>query len=235
MELSFAGEGGLVKKKLVEGSRVLQFRALPVIKPGKANMVAEAPARLVIETTPAPQPIAAPAPTMAPAMVQPTATTTITVTDEKQAPKLVLGSLAKIKAQIKQQTQQVQQVKPLSDEDLHTAWGEYIALLKQKANNAAVTVFKAASLQLIDESSFSITTDGEIAKGFIELERPGLIAHLQTYFNNRNLTYTLLVEEKPSEEIMVTRQLTKKEQYLKVIEDYPLVKELREKLKMDIE
>jgi DNA polymerase III subunit gamma/tau len=233
MELSFAGDNGLVKKKLAEGSRTLQFRALPIVKPGKMSRVAEAPAQLIIETAPvAPAPAPAQYKT-APANDANTNSTAATADTTPQ--RLVLGSLAKIKAQIQQQSRQTQAIIPLSEDDLHAAWGQYITVLKNKANNAAVTIFKAATLQLTDENSFLITTDGEIAKGFIELERPGLIAHLQQYFNNRNLTYQLLVEEASIADVPVAKQLTKKEQYLKVIEEYPLVKELREKLKMDIE
>ncbi|MEO6905655.1 MAG: DNA polymerase III subunit gamma/tau, partial [Ginsengibacter sp.] len=68
-----------------------------------------------------------------------------------------------------------------------------------------------------------------------EAERGNLIAHLQSHFNNRSLNYKLLViesenENNPKEEVLNTKQ-----QYLKIIEEFPLVKQLKDQLGMELD
>jgi DNA polymerase-3 subunit gamma/tau len=44
-----------------------------------------------------------------------------------------------------------------------------------------------------------------------------------------------LVEEKDETELPADRPLNTKEQFLKIAEEYPLVKELRDRLKLDLD
>ena len=126
------------------------------------------------------------------------------------------------------------EIKPLTEEELYTAWGLFIEKLRAKSNHSAVTNFRAAELKVIDQHTIEIITQGEIHKAFIEEERADLVTHLQEYFNNRFLVYQVLNrkrrKEEPGEVI-----LTRKQQYLKIIEEYPLVKELRDRLKLELE
>ena len=62
-----------------------------------------------------------------------------------------------------------------------------------------------------------------------------MIAHLQEFFSNRQLTYQLVLKEKPGDNEPKEKPLSSREQYLKIIEMYPLVKELKDKLGMDLD
>jgi DNA polymerase-3 subunit gamma/tau len=67
------------------------------------------------------------------------------------------------------------------------------------------------------------------------VERADLVSHLQQHFNNRLLTYQVLVIEKEDTAVATDLPLTRKQQYLKIIEEYPLVKELKERLKLELD
>ena len=125
-------------------------------------------------------------------------------------------------------------VKELSEEEIYIAWGQYIGQLQKKNNPSAVTNFKSAILKIADPNCIEITTESKIHQSFIENERAGLIDYLQNHFNNRKLSYKVIVVEtgdkKPVEE-----HLSSKQQYLKMIEQYPLVKELKDKLKLELD
>ena len=111
---------------------------------------------------------------------------------------------------------------------------QYIELLQKKNNPSAVTNFKSAVLKIADANCIEIITESKIHQSFIENERAALIEHLQTHFNNRKLSYKVIVVEtgdkKPIEERLSTKQ-----QYLKMIEQYPLVKELKDKLRLELD
>jgi len=127
------------------------------------------------------------------------------------------------------------EIKPLTEEELHTCWGLFIEKLRAKSNYSAVTNFRAAELKVIDPNTIEIITQGEIHKAFIEVERADLITHLQEYFNNRFLVYQVAVTEKEEKEEPGEITLNRKQQYLKIIEEYPLVKELKDRLKLELE
>jgi DNA polymerase-3 subunit gamma/tau len=62
-----------------------------------------------------------------------------------------------------------------------------------------------------------------------------LITHFQSHFNNRSLIYRLEVDETGAENVVKEETLSTKEQYLRIIEQYPLVKELKDKLRMQLD
>ncbi|MEN9572047.1 MAG: hypothetical protein RL172_3278 [Bacteroidota bacterium] len=218
----------LTKKKIVEGSKTLSFKALPIIKFGEAAQPAvpattPAPtAKLIIETPVVEKTNTAPQPNSKAG----------TATETRTA----LGSLSKLRQQISDQNKAGgNEAKAVTEEDLHQAWGEFIQLLRDRANHSAIIHFKTAELSIIDNNSIGIITDSDIQKAFIETERAQLVEHLQTRFRNRSLTYQVTVVEKPSTAAPQEQTLTRKQQYLKIIEEYPLVKELKERLKLELE
>ena len=123
----------------------------------------------------------------------------------------------------------------LSEAELKNAWDQYIEILTQKKNHSAVTNFKLATLSILDENSFNITVSTNIQQKFIEAERSMLVEHLQTHFSNRLLKYQVTVEETEQEETPKEKGLTRKQQYQLLIEKYPNVKALKDRLKMELE
>ena len=146
-----------------------------------------------------------------------------------------IGALDKIRKEVASRHQSKAGItKEINEEELYITWGLYIEGLKKKNNPSAVSNFKSAALKIADPDCIEIITESKIHQSFIENERAALIEHLQDHFNNRKLTYKVIVvetgEKKPAEEHLSTKQ-----QYLKMIEQYPLVKELKDKLKLELD
>ena len=118
---------------------------------------------------------------------------------------------------------------------MYVAWGLYIEELRKNNNHSAITNFKSANLNIIDNNCIEIITDNNIQQKFIETERAALIAHLQAHFNNRFLTYRVIIVENKSNNSVEEKHLTTKEQYLKIIEEYPLVKQLKDRLGLQLD
>ena len=98
-----------------------------------------------------------------------------------------------------------------------------------------VSNFKSAKLHIIDENCIEIITDNNLQQRFIEAERGELITHLQSHFNNRSLIYKLRLEINENENEPKEEHLNTKQQYLKIIEEYPLVKQLKDNLGMQLD
>jgi DNA polymerase-3 subunit gamma/tau len=147
-----------------------------------------------------------------------------------------LSSLQKIRQQIaSQNTGHAEAIKPLNPELLQEAWDKYIVLLKERKNHSAVTNFKLAQLRILSELNFDIVTGINIQQKFIDQERSSLIEHIQTFFNNRLVTYQVVLEESTLSEIPLERPLNTKELFQQMTDQYPLVRELKERLKLDLD
>jgi DNA polymerase-3 subunit gamma/tau len=123
---------------------------------------------------------------------------------------------------------------PLNEEELQKAWDEYIQKLKEAKNSAAQS-FELAMLRIKDDKSFEAVTTNNIQQKFIEQERNKLFTYLQEKLNNRLLHFTVIVEDDPELRPKVEAPLSSKEQFQKMMDQYPLVKELKDKLKLDLD
>ena len=98
-----------------------------------------------------------------------------------------------------------------------------------------VSNFQSAKLKIVDENCIEIITQSSFQQKFIEAERGELITHFQSHFNNRSLIYRLEVDDSGIEKPAKEENLTTREQYLRIIEQYPLVKELKDKLRLQLD
>lgn len=227
-------DNGINKKKQVESVKAIAFRTVAPIElkerqseklsvtsyQEKENLSANAvsEAKLIIETD-----------------VKNIATKAVADNTRVTNGSPKIGALEKIRKEVASRHQSNTNVtKELNEEELYIAWGLYIEKLQKKNNPSAVTNFKSAVLKITDPNCIEIITESKIHQSFIENERAALIEHLQNHFNNRTLSYKVIVvdngDKKPAEEHLSTKQ-----QYLKMIEQYPLIKELKDKLKLELD
>lgn len=147
-----------------------------------------------------------------------------------------LGALKKIREQIQHRKQEQSIALPLTEETLKTAWEGF---LQKLADNNLVTShsnLRMASIAVVDEQLFEITAFSKIQQQLIETEKTGLLIHMQEQFNNPKLQFKILLD--PSavhEQAPVEQTLSLKEQYLRMAERYPLVKEIRDQLNLDLD
>ena len=92
-----------------------------------------------------------------------------------------------------------------------------------------------ARLNVINESRFEAITNNNLEQRFIEQEKRGLCEFLQERFQNRKLTISIIIKENPDVLVAEEKPLSKRDQYQKIIEQYPLVKELRDRLRLELD
>jgi DNA polymerase-3 subunit gamma/tau len=223
-----SNDEGISKKKLTDNSKAVSFRFLPVIKIKENNIapVIEKPftkihaASLIIEDP-------------EPEKMQPVSGKKV---EDPKKTKAKMGSLEKIREQVSIKNQNNgNDIKPLTAALLATAWNSFIETLAVKKNHSAVTNFKMATLEVIDENSFDIITQSNMHQKFIEAERSGLIHFMQQYFNNRLLKYQLILVENETTIEPGDKPLNTKQQYQLLAEEYPLIKELKDRLKLELD
>jgi DNA polymerase-3 subunit gamma/tau len=148
-----------------------------------------------------------------------------------------LGSLSRIRQQFasKQQNDAVANIRPLEPEALHRSWQQYADYLREN-RNPAVQSLELAQLRITDTQTFEVVTGNNLEQKFIEQEKRNLSDHLQKAFSNKALSFTVIVEEKEGEVgEPVDRPLNKREQFQQIVEQYPLVKELKDRLRLELD
>jgi DNA polymerase III subunit gamma/tau len=247
LQLSATGSG-LDKKKIVETAKALSFKNIQPIAtlPAKPTQPKSAPlsvsspvslsvslsdsepsqAKLIIETepeaattkknvvTPAPEPMAA----------------------SNGNGKVKLGSLSALRQKIRQENEcdgpAIDQ--PIEMESLKTAWAKFIERLKN-SKNPAWQSFEVAELVIKDANSFEAIVGNNINHKFLEFERNKVSEFLQKELCNRQLKFSITIVESQQEKQVVDMPLSSKEQYQKIIEQYPLVKELKDRLRLELD
>ncbi|HNF37120.1 MAG TPA: DNA polymerase III subunit gamma/tau [Chitinophagaceae bacterium] len=227
-----SGGSGLSKKKRIDGPVAYKTKSITPFAP---EVKTSPSAKLIIETSSAELSIAKEA---TPGYEKPTAAVTEKITPVQQAPakSTRITALDKIRQQYLSDSAELMEANepPLAQESLMQVWGEYTNLIKNEKNPASHS-FEVAVLRIIDGDSFEIVVADFIEKQFIEKERNRLFEFLQNKLDRKNIKFALVVEEKERiihpDEIV----LSSKEQFQKMIETYPMVLELKNRLKLDLD
>ena len=226
VEITEGNSETIVKKKLVDSSKPVSFRGISIIKlkeiPAaeiieKKQVVKEAVLFIKKEIKP----------------LQPEVTVKDIIVPAQK--KSGFGSLEKIRARLLLETKQEKTLLELTNINLQKAWTDYTENLFAEKKYPVVTQFKMAELRIDDEFNFTVITGGILQQRFIEMERSSLIPYMQKYFGNKLLKYSIEINEPEMNAEDDKKTLTSKQQYEFMINKYPLIKELKDRLKMEID
>jgi DNA polymerase III subunit gamma/tau len=223
VEIANGNADGIVKKKLVDTAKAVSFKALSFVKLKEEKVIVvptkkevSQPATLTIEK-------------------EKVVVKNIPVQAVPETKQVGFGMLSKMKAQIIEENKKEINALPLTLENLKIAWVKYTEKIEAEKKHPTVTQFRAAELRIDDENNFTIITEGKVQQKFIENERSGLITFVQKYFSNKLLKYSMEIVEQETGEIDDTKALTSKQQYQLLIEKYPLIKELKDRLRLELD
>ncbi|MFI5155840.1 MAG: DNA polymerase III subunit gamma/tau [Chitinophagales bacterium] len=216
------------KKKGVENAKPVAFRKIrpieliqnhKVLEPGKLKeQEINNGARLTIQTA---------------SSIETSQSEKAIVKPEASAPSM--EALSKIRKQFaNRQRDEEQFFKPLEDATLGEAWQLYSQKLKENKHSAAQS-FERAGLKIIDPGQFEVITNNNLEQKFIEQEKRNLSEWLKQVFNNKSLSFTVVIRENQVQESPTEKHLSKREQYQQIIEQYPLVKELKDRLRLELD
>lgn len=231
-------EGAIVKKKRIDGAVAIRNKPVPSIQlvqqvptmpsaPQKeAKLYIEAkPAEIKREERPA---VTAVSPEL-PAML-------------KERPAPAIGGTKKNLLQSlrdrygdKYTIEEVKEAESLEMTKLQECWRHYTQLIEQQQKHSAAATFRIARLEIEHDLKFTATVTALTAQKFIEQEKMNLIDYVQQQFHNRGITMSILVEVGEREELPLHMILNSRQRFERIAEQYPLLKDLKEKLKLEID
>src|SRR5579872_1835516 len=223
---------GGTQKKPAEALKSVSFRSIPAMQPAASRG-----AKLMIDAGAESAAAAATAPAKKPAAHAEAARQ-----EAAQKPEALqqaagsLGSLSSIRRQFAGQAQDKDpgSGRALEAEALHQAWRQYADVLREQ-RNPAVQSLEWATLRITDIHSFEVVTTNNLQQRFIEQEKRGISDHLQKVFANKAINFVVVVEEGTTNDNPADKPLNKREQFLQIVDQYPLVKELKDRLKLELD
>ena len=226
VEITEGNSETIVKQRLVDSSKPVSFRGISIIK------LKEIPAAEITERKQVVK--------EAVLFIQKEIIPVLPVIIKSEIPEPIrkktgFGSLEKIRARLLLETKQEKTLLELTDINLQKAWTDYTETLFVEKKYPVVTQFKMAELRIDDEFNFTVITGGILQQRFIEMERSSLIPYMQKYFGNKLLKYSIEINEPEVGAEDSQKNLTSKQQYEMMILKYPLIKELKDRLKMEID
>jgi DNA polymerase-3 subunit gamma/tau len=238
--IELSSDNSIGKKKLVDSAKPIAFKAIApiasrqVITESLSKGLTNAPktgARLIIETSPAEK-----LRVREKVSAGDYSTAMQEMTSAKPAPELKISALNKIRSKYQTNGNSAadQVDEPLQQEELQTAWSLYVQKLKEAKNPAAQSL-ELATLEIKEAHSFEVITSNNIEQKFIEQERNNLFSFLKEQLKNRLLQFNVTIQERPEQHQKLEAPLSSKEQFYKMIEQYPLVKELKDRLGLDLD
>lgn len=239
--VTLINEGGLDKKKRVDEIKPVAFRKINFssspVESNKSSVTTEKKATSAsITTHPLTSPQKASLHIETVGLTQSPKTEKPKPIEEPAAPLPGLSSIKKIREQMLNRKSDQGVIQPLSEELLTNCWNSYLEKLQENGQVTSHTNLRMASIKIVDELMFEILAGSRIQQQFIENERIGLLSYIHETFNNIKIQMRILLDpEADKDDIGVEQTLSQKEQYFKMISLYPLVKELRDQLNLDLD
>jgi DNA polymerase-3 subunit gamma/tau len=149
-----------------------------------------------------------------------------------------LAALDKIRNQVRGNSNQENgngmAAKPLQLEELQHAWNEYAAKLKEEKNPAGQN-FEMAELRVQDANNFIALVYNNIQLRFIEQQGLKVSQFLRDKLQNNQLQFYIVMQENAELNSSIETPLSSREQFQKMTEQYPLVKELKDRLRLELD
>ena len=122
----------------------------------------------------------------------------------------------------------------MSQETVKPIWDKYIEKLRTDLKHISVTSFQIAKLQIFS-NELVVKSATVFNHKSIEAELINLLQIFKSAFHNPDLTISLLTEDDGKEaKPLEPKHLNSQERFQLMADDYPLVKELKDRLKLEL-
>ncbi len=124
--------------------------------------------------------------------------------------------------------------RPLEEGALQEIWQQHIAGLKEQEKNQAAGIMNLATIQIVSKEEVEIVCRNPVHKSFINDQKVAFADELKAFFRNEALQVTVKIDDSLRETSADKEILTQRQKLEKLMEKYPLVRELKEGLNLDL-
>lgn len=118
---------------------------------------------------------------------------------------------------------------------LMNLWTDFTTQLKEESKHSVYSAFNLATISIIDDTKFLVKVNSIIQQKFIDQEKMNFLETIWDYYNNRKINFEFEVDDTHPENETETKHLTSRQKFQIISEKYPLVKELKDRLNLNLE
>lgn len=131
--------------------------------------------------------------------------------------------------------EEVDEAEPLEMTKLRECWNGFAAKLEEQQKHSAANTFRMAELTIKSETQLLITVNALVQQKFVEQEKTMLADCVQKTFHNHAIQFQIRVSDDVKEEISPFLIMNSRERFNYLASQYPLVKELKDRLRLEID
>ena len=232
--------GSIVKKKRVDGPVIYKIKSIEIapaapVKNPEAKLIIEQPVSKTRPTEKTASPTTQKEPvTAAPVNTVKEPTGKYTLPKNANGKNLLESLREKVGANYN--VEEIKDAEALTAQRLRKVWEEYADTLANQPNkHSTFQTFRSAKLSIEADNFFTITVHALTQQKFIEQEKTMLCDFVQRSFNNRSINFKILVEAGEAEDVPLHLTLNSRQKFERIAEKYPLVRELKNRLNLDID
>ncbi len=135
----------------------------------------------------------------------------------------------------KQQQTPVKEVIAITQGALAVYWEEFIDIFRQANKMTVVSNLQLAVVNLLAKEEIGIVSRNIVQFRFMEEEKLAISDFFKRKFNNPAIVLTLQLDESQQTQDIGPAPLSSREQFQLMTEKYPLIKELKDKLNMELD
>ena len=241
LEIAAAPNGELIKKKRIDGPVAYRTKNIPSFslkKQATENQATEA--KLYVETAPvlhlAAEPEAIITANAVPHKPIPDAKSSIMPPLQNGGAKKSLLESLQQKHTIQSGNNSVAQAIPLTIEAAKALWTGYSANCKTKEQHTVANSFDTATLNIIDAATIEVVSLSILTQKFIEQHKVDVLQLFQQHFCNRKIQFQYRVESNMQDQKPLdNKYLSSAERFRMIAEQHPLVLDLKEKLRLELD
>ncbi len=241
IDLAVSADGEVVKKKRVDGP--IAFRQKPLEPLAlKKSPEPNTGARLKDESQKTETTRSIPKPAVTAEQQKPVEPAESSTPSAATTPALLPNSGKKLnlleqlreKQLIEKANQQQKQTRQPDLAEVKEFWQKHALLLKEQQKHSAVSSFQLAELW-VDGNQIIINCQSTLNQRFIESEITGVLQDIKNHYSNFNIQVSFTVHETDSAtKELEPKYLSSNERFRMMAAEYPLVKELKDRLKLEL-
>jgi DNA polymerase-3 subunit gamma/tau len=254
LELSAQPDGSLIKKKRIDGPVAVRTKSIAPILYKKNLTPATNEAWLVIEEKAqenkaqeprlqSPEGMTSVSDGQRPSASEGTTSISIgqstlasTSTTNTNTQKKSLLDAIKEKHQVANLKNEAAQAKPLDHQTIKNLWQNFSDTFREKGNHSIVNSLETAEIQIVDNDLIEIVSLSSINQKLIEQVKVDLVQMLQQHFGNNKLQFRFSANSSEIAEMPLdSKYLPSQERFRRIVEQYPIVQELKDKLRLELD
>jgi len=135
----------------------------------------------------------------------------------------------------KQQQTTVREAVPITAGALAVYWEEFIDIFRQANKMTVVSNLQLAIINLLGKEEIGIVSRNIVQFRFMEEEKLAISDFFKRKFNNPAIILTLQLDESQQTQDIGPAPLSSREQFQLMAEHYPMIKELKDRLNMELD